>query len=74
MSNNYKMLECSIKVVQNKIEKYLIEKEIERMVQNARVSVEMEGLTPSKESEEISKKYLKGKISDREAKKADIKT
>ena len=49
------------------------EVEIKKIAANARATVEIEGLKPSKESEEISKRCLRGEISNREAKKQILK-
>jgi hypothetical protein len=55
------------------INKKLNEREINRIAANTRATLEMEGLSPSKESEEIGKKYLRGEISEHEAKKLILK-
>lgn len=49
------------------------EEEIEQISKSSRASVEMEGLSPSSEAEEISKRYLKGEISNKEAKRLILK-
>ena len=46
----------------------LTEKQIAEIAKSTRASVEAEGLKPSTEAEEISKRFLKGEISDKEAK------
>jgi hypothetical protein len=55
------------------LSKKLTESEIEKISANARASVEMEGLKPSKESDEITKRFLRGEISDQEAKTQILK-
>jgi len=73
MSNdNYKQLDCNLKSVEGEREENYstdLEKDLETIAANARASVEMEGLSPSKEAEEISKRFLKGELSDEEAKR-----
>lgn len=48
--------------------KKLDEKRIEEISKNARMNVEIEGFNPSEEATEISKKFLRGEISDKDAK------
>lgn len=73
MSNDkYKQLDCNLKSVEGEREESystVLEKDLENIAANARASVEMEGLAPSKEAEEISKRFLKGELSDEEAKR-----
>ncbi|MBL4930670.1 antitoxin VbhA family protein [Clostridium paridis] len=53
--------------------KELSDERIEEILKNSRASVEMENLTPSIESEEVTKKCLRGEISNDEAKKQILK-
>jgi hypothetical protein len=68
----YNEIECKLKAVESEREEGYscdLEKNLEAIAANARASVEMEGLSPSKEAEEISKRFLKGEMSDEEAKR-----
>lgn len=49
------------------------EEEIEKDLKNSRASVEVEGLTPSKENDDICRKLLKGEISSFEANEMILK-
>lgn len=42
---------------------------IKQILNNTRASMEIEGLTPSKENDAICEKYLKGEITENEAKR-----
>jgi hypothetical protein len=51
----------------------LTDEQIDKIMANSNASVEMEGLTPSKEANEISRRFLKGEICDEEAKRQILK-
>lgn len=51
----------------------LTDKQIDEMMANVKASSEMEGLTSSKEADKISRRFLKGEISDEEAKRQILK-
>lgn len=53
--------------------KKLSEEEIEDMLNSATASVEMAGLKPTPEAAEISKRYLRGEISDKKANELILK-
>lgn len=47
--------------------------EVEKAIERSRASVEHEGLEPSKESDEICRRLLKGELSSEEANKEILK-
>lgn len=49
------------------------EQEIEEDLNNAKATIEMEGLNPSKEAIDICRRYAKGEISEHEAENMILK-
>lgn len=54
-------------MISDKEKAKLSDEEIELMIANVKASVAMEGMEPSKETEEIGRRYLKGEITEEDA-------